>query len=82
MTAQPGSYRDALGSFVDATRKLAAATRTLDTVRALHQPRKVPVPVEGGGSLTETRCSCTPGLLHADCPTARVLNPKLKGPTS
>ena len=46
--------------------------RRLAAVEELHQP--VYVPSIEGTSLTEfTRCSCTPGLLYDECPTAAAI---------
>ena len=83
MTVQAeGSFRDALGSFVDATRKLAAATHTLDTVRALSKAH--PCATYGHHGTRPRTCRTT---LPSDrwclpCQLAAAVNPSLtpKGP--
>ena len=45
----------------------------LERVKALHQPVVVPA-IPGSAILTSfTRCSCKPGLLYKDCPTAAAI---------
>ncbi len=45
----------------------------LAKVRRLHQPREVPA-IPGYPSLTAfTVCTCTPGMLFTECPTACAL---------
>jgi hypothetical protein len=56
----------------DRARDLAARLEEqLARVRDVHRPHEVPAVYSLEGF---TRCSCTPGLLYADCATAAVLD--------
>lgn len=50
-----------------------AAEETLGRVWALHRPITVPAVGDSGMLPAFTRCSCTPGLLFSECPTATAL---------
>lgn len=45
------------------------ALRLLEEIKELHRPLDVPA-IPGTSMEAFTRCSCTPGLLFAECPTA------------
>ena len=81
-TPTPEAYRDALGSFVDATRKLAAATRTLDTVRALSKAHPCATYGHHGTRPWTCRTALPLDRWCLPCQLAAAVNPSLtpKGP--
>jgi hypothetical protein len=67
--ASLAATKDALRQALTTAASMGAA---LDRLRGLHLP--VRVPGIGGTSIGPfVRCSCTPGLLYDECPTAKAL---------